>query len=162
MEYTTKLDYLDRLEILLSGLVIDNEAKVPVKTFAEVAGKSTSLVYKAASPNDDTPFPAAWLPAFMNITEQYEVLDFLCRMTGHLPAVKEPAYKLDKEDEKQICRRFIKSTHRVNEDFEELLGKPTRDGLKSYKKIAEAAIKEILISICYAEKALNGNGELGL
>lgn len=162
MERTKKLDYVESLEILASRLVIDNEAKIPVKTFAEIVGKSPSLIYKAASPNDDTPLNFLWLPAFMNMTEDFDILDKMNQLCGKLPSVDIPSFKIEKEEEKQITRRFIKSVHRVSEDFEEYLGLPSRVGLKNYKKLAEAAIKEILISINYAEKALKGNGELGL
>ena len=162
MVLTIHLDYLDALELALSKLVIDNEKKIPVAEFAKIAGKSVSLIYKSASPNDDTPFPIAWSPAFQNVTQEYDVLELECRLTGHLPPVKIPSFKIEKGEEKALVKKFINSTHRVSEAFVDHLEKPDVKALKEYKKLAEAAIKELLSSIYYAEKALKAQGELEL
>ena len=162
MQLSKQLDYLDELEIELSELVISGSKDVPVEELAKVAGKSVSLVYKAASINDDNPFPAVWLPAFMNIKSNYKPLISMCRLTGHLPPVKEMAFKLLKGDETTISKKFTRITHRVSESFEDHLENPTKESYKEFKKTAEETIKQLLAAINYAEKALVKQGELEL
>ena len=158
----TDLEYLDPFEITISKLVLDNEKKIPVSEFAKIAGKSTSLIYKSASIHDDTPFPITWGPAFQNLTGEYDILDLECRLTGHLPPVKIPSFRIEKTDEKIIINKVINSTHRVSEAFVELLERPDIKALKDYKKLAESALREILGSIYYADKAIKAQGELEL
>ena len=162
MAVTKELTYLDVLENLLSALVIKNSKAVPIEQLAKTAGRSVSLIYKAASPNDDTPFPAAWLPAFMNLKNDYAVLDEMNRLCGRLPSIQIPAYKILKEDEMKVAKTFTKSLHHISEDFEDHLEYPTIENYKDFKKNAEETIKLILSAIHYAKKAVKGLGELEL
>jgi hypothetical protein len=162
MSGTKRIDYADELENFISRLVIGNSKNITVDTLARVAGKSTSLVYKAASPNDETPFPVSWLPAFMNIKDDYEVLNLLCVLTGHLPPVRVPKFKLLKEDEIKVINSFNKTVNRLSEAFSDHLDEPDNISFKEYKRLAEDTIKIILSSICYAQKAISGQGEFNL
>lgn len=160
MAVTKDLSYLDELENLLSDLVIKNSKAVPAELLAKTVGKSVSLIYRAASPHDDTPFPATWLPALMNLKNDYSVLDLINLLTGHLPSTKIPVYKILKEDEMRVSKSFTKSTHRLTENFEDHLENPTTESYREFKKNAEDTIKQILSSIQYAKKAVRGIGEL--
>ncbi|HBO60532.1 TPA: hypothetical protein DD449_02530 [Candidatus Berkelbacteria bacterium] len=162
MAVTKDLSYLDELENLIQKLVLTGHKEVSVEHLSKTAGKSTSLVYKAASPNDDTPFPLAWLPAFMNLKDDYDLLSLICELTGHLPPAKLPRYAIDIEAERKTVKRFVQKLHRITESFEEYLEHPNARDFKVYKATAEDAIKEILSSIHYAKKAVKGIGELEL
>ena len=156
------LDYLDTIHIDIQKLVVDNDKKITVKELAIAVGKSESSIYKAAVPNSNCNLPFEWVPVFENITEDYTLLQRHCRLTGHLPAVVEPVFKLDISAEKRITKNFIKGLHLAIDRYEDHLEVPTADTYKQYKRVAEEAIKQLLISIYYAEKAVGGNGELEL
>ena len=162
MAVTKELDYLDRFGNLVSDLVINDTKITPVETLAKIAGKSVSLIYRSASPHDETPFNIFWAPAFMNIKNNYAVLDEINRLCGRLPSTKIPTYKLLKEDEMKVAKTFTKSLHHISEDFEDHLEYPTIENYKDFKKNAEETIKQILSSIHYAKKAVKGIGELEL
>ena len=87
-----ELPYLDKLKTLIQELVLSNHKVVPVELLAKTVGKSVSLLYRSTNPNDNTPFQLAWLPAFMNLKDNYDLLFFICELTGHLPPAKLTLY----------------------------------------------------------------------
>lgn len=162
MKLSTELDYLEILEQAVAGLVLGDSKDHPVSELSKKVGKSTSLIYKYSSPTEDSYFPLEWLPLFMNIKNNYLILDLLCRLTGHLPPVKCPVFKMLKGDEIKVGAEFNKTISELGPSFLELLHKPTQEKQKEFKKLATKTIKATLGAITYSEKAVKGQGDLEL
>jgi len=162
MNVSKELDYLDQLEQEISSLALSQSKEYPVSLLSKKVGKSTSLIYKYSSPTEDSYFPLEWLPLFMNIKNNYDILDLICRLTGHLPPVRCPVFKMMKGDEMKIGADFNKTISELGPAFLELLHEPTKDKQKEFKKLAVKSIKGILSALNYAEKAIKAQGELEL
>jgi len=160
IEKPTDLSYLEEFKSLLSNLVRVGSDRVPVKTLAKTVGRTESAIYRGSSPTEDGIYGSEWLIAHMNLKEDYNLVDYYCCKTGHLPAIPLPDFRKTIKDEQRMKIRFQKQLDQVGYDLEEFLLDRNPNTYKAFAKSSWNLIKDILAVRFYTERASANNEEL--
>ncbi|MBL1212440.1 MAG: hypothetical protein HND52_03660 [Ignavibacteriae bacterium] len=153
MAKSTELDYLEELKQLESELVRNDKDLCSIDELAKIVARSVFTIYKASSPTEDGIFGLEWLVLFMNRKNNYDILEFICRHTDHLPPVKVPRLRAKKNDEQCIYKELQGILNNASMTYYDFMNNPqSTDKLKQLKQTIRKAIKELLSVEKHSEK----------
>lgn len=153
--------YNDSIKMLLYETVHRN--KKPVKQLADETGISSSYLYKACLPEDESGvrFPLDFFVPLMKATNNYSVLKHIAQICGFV-LTSLPKPKLNRKEKNSFVNEYQNITVTAAKHLIKFFDEPTEENFKTVSDSLQHVLETSIVAKNSVEKEYSGQYEMCL